>query len=112
MVLEIEKLVYKYDEFMNITLNCKQVTEIPKLSWIGSFDFDKNLFDVVHGTAVESDEKWLVEGVWDGDFRCADSHKTDNFFGSGVRIQDNHIYIVSSCALLDRLLYCFWGNRF
>jgi hypothetical protein len=61
---------------------------------------------VVHGTHVEKGPNWVVEGVWDGPFESAEFHRSENFFGSGIRIQDDAAYFVPSSALIDRLVFC------
>ena len=49
---------------------------------------------------------WIVEGIWDGDFQAGNFHKSENFFGSGIRVEGENIHIVSSMALVDHLFYC------
>ena len=53
----------------------------------------------------------MVEGVWDGDFTSGDFHKAENFFGSGIRVDDERVYFVPSSALVDHLFYCFDHER-
>ncbi|MFX0199129.1 MAG: hypothetical protein ACFFCW_23650 [Candidatus Hodarchaeota archaeon] len=48
----------------------------------------------------------MVEGVWDDDFERGDFHRSENFFGSGIRIDGDSVYFVPSSALVDRLLFC------
>jgi hypothetical protein len=83
------------------------VSDLPRLAWLACLD--QNSFDVLsvfHGSAVECRETWMVEGVWDGDFQSGDFHKSGNFFGSGIRVEDDRVYFVPSSALVDHLFYC------
>jgi hypothetical protein len=54
----------------------------------------------------------MVEGVWDDDFQQGNFHRSENFFGSGMRVETNAVYFVSSTALTVRLLYCEESGRF
>jgi len=60
---------------------------------------------VLHGAAVECSDQWLVEGIWDGPFADAGFHRSEAFFGSGLRIDGASVAAVVSTALVDRLLY-------
>jgi len=48
----------------------------------------------------------MVEGAWDGNFSSGDFHRTENFFGSGIRVEGERVYFVTSSALVDHLFYC------
>jgi hypothetical protein len=87
------------------------VAELPKLAWLASAELDAGMLTVYHGSAVECRDEWMVEGVWDGDFERGDFHRSENFFGSGVRIEGDRIYFVASSALVDRLFHCFHQRR-
>jgi hypothetical protein len=87
------------------------VAELPKLAWLASIELGGGSLSVLHGSAVECRDEWMVEGVWDGDFDRGDFHRSPNFSGSGIRIEDERIYIVASSALVDRLFYCFHGGK-
>jgi len=73
-----------------VGLNIKYypVSDLPKLAWLAYLN--QKAFDVLsvfHGSSVECRETWMVEGVWDGDFSSGDFHKSENFFGSGIRVE-------------------------
>ena len=87
------------------------ITELPKLSWLASAELDGETLTVFHGSSVECYEEWMVEGVWDDDFNRGNFHRSENFFGSGIRIEREHIYFVSSSALVDRLFYCNYTRK-
>jgi len=54
----------------------------------------------------------MIEGVWDGDFSKGEFHTAENIFGSGIRVDGEKIYFVSSSALVDHLFYCHNGEMF
>jgi hypothetical protein len=88
------------------------VSGLPKLAWLASAG--RNSLDelaVFHGSSVECRETWMVEGVWDGEFQAGDFHKAENVFGSGLRVEGERIYFVTSSALVDHLFYCFYRDR-
>jgi len=80
--------------------------QLPKLAWIARTNRSNETIFVEHGEYVECSENWMVEGVWDGDFNKGEFHKSENFFGSGIRIDGNLVYFVPSSAIVDRLIYC------
>ncbi len=89
-----------------MTLRTHCVPSLPKLSWLATLNLETSSLNVVHGTHVERGEDWLVEGVWDGDFSSGGFHHSENFFGSGIRVQGGAVYFVPSSSLVDRLVYC------
>jgi hypothetical protein len=82
------------------------IAELPKLAWIAAIELDGGSLSVMHGSAVECRDEWMVEGVWDGGFEHGNFHCSENFFGSGIRIDGDAIYFVASSGLVDRLFYC------
>ncbi len=91
---------------MSIPIHYHQVSGLPGLSWLAQVSPDRSRLSVVHGSLVECRPGWLVEGVWDGDFEGGGFHRSEHFFGSGVRVDGDRIYFVPSSALVDRLLSC------
>jgi hypothetical protein len=87
---------------LKYTLNEK----LPKLAWIARTDRSNDIIHIEHGKFVECNDNWMVEGVWDGDFKKGNFHKSYNFFGSGLRIDGDFVYFVPSSALVDRLIFC------
>jgi len=53
----------------------------------------------------------MVEGVWNGDFPSGNFHKAETFFGSGIRVECERIYFVSSATKNDHLFFCFDHER-
>ena len=92
-------------------ISYQPIADLPKLAWLASLDFAASKLTVFHGSAVECRDNWMVEGVWDGDFGRGDFHRSENFFGSGIRVEDGCVYFVPSSALVDRLLYCIHDRR-
>ncbi|MFX0196636.1 MAG: hypothetical protein ACFFCW_10970 [Candidatus Hodarchaeota archaeon] len=84
---------------------------LPKLSWIATANRAEGIIYVEHGVFVECRKDWMVEGVWDGDFEKGEFHQSENFFGSGIRAEQDVIYFVPSSALVDRLLYCEYKKK-
>nr|MBA4160198.1 hypothetical protein [Gemmatimonadota bacterium] len=92
-------------------LHCTHVPELPKLAWLASLNRETLRLDVLHGGAVEIGDGWIVEGVWDGEFASGEFHRSDHFFGSGIRIDGEEVHFVPSSALVDRLLYAEWDDQ-
>lgn len=96
---------------MNPEIRYQEITSLPKLSWLADMEVASCVLTVIHGTCVERRDEWLVEGVWDGDFSLGNFHRSENFFGSGVRIEEGAVYFVPSSSLVDRLIYCTHGRN-
>ena len=96
---------------MKINMHNKEVEWLPKLAWVAFHDLGSDMLTVYNGSAVEYGKDWIVEGVWDDDFRQAGFHKSEIFFGSGIRVDGEAIHFVPSKALVDRIIYCINGKR-
>lgn len=95
---------------MKPTLRSREIPTLPKLAWVASLDMNHGTLEVTHGSGVECRADWVVEGVWDGEFSEGAFHRSENFFGSGIRVERDNVYFVPSSALVDRLLYCISGD--
>jgi len=84
--------------------------DLPKLGWIAKVD-PSNKVTVWHGPKVECHEEWMVEGVWDGDFRSGNFHDSTVFFGTGIRIKEDKIYVCSSITNQIRIIYCIMDTE-
>jgi hypothetical protein len=91
---------------MTWQIDYRPIAELPKLMWLAVIRQDERTVTVLHGPAVECRDQWLVEGIWDGDFARGEFHRSENFFGSGLRVEGDRLYCVPSSALVDRLVYC------
>ena len=87
------------------TIVYKRIAGLPKLAWIAEVDLRTNSCTVRHGEGLETHPEWAVEGVWDAPFEKGAFHQSENFFGSGVRLDGGRLYFVPSVAVTDRL---FW----
>ncbi len=96
---------------MPTTMSTQAVPQLPKLGWWADLDVENDSLSVLHGTSVEVGEGFLVEGVWDGDFSLGEFHKSEAFFGSGIRLQDGDVYFVASSAPVDRLFFGEHGGH-
>jgi hypothetical protein len=96
---------------MGFKIHYKANKDLPKLAWLATVDHDRCLVEVIHGRSVECKDDWMVEGVWDDDFKEGNFHRSENFFGSGIRIENGKVYFVSSSALVDRLMFCEDDDR-
>ncbi len=84
-----------------------EVSDWPKLAWIAKARRDESAIEVWHGPYVEASERWIIEGVWDGDFDSGSFDRTEGIFGSGIRLRETHADFVSSGTINDRLAwYC------
>ena len=88
----------------SISYTCNEAFQ--KLGWLAVVNKAEKQINVVHGPSVECHTDWMVEGVWDDDFKKGAFHISENFFGSGIRVEDNNIYFVASSSRADRIFYC------
>jgi len=92
---------------VGLSIKYYPVPDLPKLAWLACLDQKAfTELSVFHGSSVECRDNWMVEGIWDGDFSSGNFHRAENFFGSGIRVEGENIYFVSSMALVDHLFYC------
>lgn len=91
---------------MTWKIDYNPIAELPKLTWLAVIQRDTQRVKVFHGRAVECRDDWLVEGIWDSEFSRGEFHRSEHFFGSGLRVDGERLYCVPSSALVDRLFYC------
>ena len=84
---------------------------LPKLAWLAEVATDAGVVVVHHGGAVETRPHWFVEGTWDGRFEAGDFHRSENLFGSGMRVDGSTLTFCASVALVDRLFHVAWNDR-
>lgn len=92
-------------------LRYREVAALPRLAWLARANPESGDVLVSHGPAVERTPYWMVEGVWDDEFRLGGFHRSQHLFGSGVRIEDGHVHFVPSSALVNRLVYCRYRDE-
>jgi len=81
------------------------IEELPMLAWLARLDPNTGRIFIVHGPAVECRDEWMVEGVWDNNFEQGNFHRSEHFFGSGLKVEGESVYFVTSSAATDRLIY-------
>jgi len=91
---------------MGFTIHYHANKDLPKLAWLAKVDPHTGRISIIHGSSVECRDDWMVEGVWDADFEQGKFHQSENFFGSGIRVDEDRIYCVPSSATTDGLMYC------
>lgn len=79
---------------------------LPRLAWFGAIEQSTLAVTVFHGADVEVRDNFIVEGVWEGDFELGDFHCAEHFFGSGLILKENNVWLVPSSALVDKLFFC------
>src|SRR5438093_1573943 len=94
-----------------LRLRYREVPRLPRLAWVATIDRAAGDVLVFHGSAVECREEWMVEGVWDAEFRSGGFHESPHFFGSGLRLADGCLYCVPASALVNRLMYRVHRDR-
>ncbi len=95
---------------MRRAIRCRELPQLPRLAWLASAAMTGGDVVVYHGSAVERRAEWMVEGVWDGEFRFGEFHRSAHFFGSGIRLDGARVYFVPSSALVNRIMYCEHGG--
>ena len=55
------------------------VSDWPKLTWVAVLAPGTDDIHLWHGSAVETAEDWIVEAVWNGDFKLGDTVGVDVF---------------------------------
>src|SRR2546422_3636375 len=88
------------------SLDFHEVAALPRLAWLAVVERGAVRARVFHGPAVECRDRWMVEGVWDGDFAAGGFHASPPFYGRGIRVDGDRLLFVPSSALVDRVLYC------
>ncbi len=88
---------------------------LPKLAWYATWLPSASACEVEVGPQVEVDRdgspRWVVAGVWSGDFAAGDFHTSELLAGSGLRLEDDGLHLVSSNTGTDRCVYVKHGDR-
>jgi hypothetical protein len=88
-----------------MNIRYQQTRGLPKLAWLADVNKTNDLVQVCHGSHVEIQERFFVEGTWNDLFQEGDFASTDCIFGSGGIIDKNGIIFVSSASTTDYLYY-------
>jgi hypothetical protein len=89
---------------MTIKLRAKHSEALPRLGWLAVIDFRAQVVTVICGNSVEIGDEFVVEGVWDGPFQEGGFHRAHHFFGSGLRVDGEQVFVVPSHGLVDRVV--------
>jgi hypothetical protein len=92
-------------------INYRNLRKLPKLAWLAEVDQAHKTVDLWHGSSVECQADWCVEGVWEDDFERGNFHLVENFFGSGVRVEGESLLFSTSVAPVDRVVHVTWKDR-
>ena len=96
---------------MAFHLTTELLADLPRMSWWARVSRDTGHTHVCHGSAVETGSNFVVEGVWDGPFLEGRFHEAEHFFGSGIYVDENRVWLVPSHALVDRIVYALSGEE-
>jgi hypothetical protein len=77
--------------------------DLPTLAWMVELTPDRALFE--HGTGVEADEGYLVEGAWSGEFPRRDFPAALTFAGTGVRVVGSDLVFATPTNTLHPLFF-------
>ena len=86
-----------------MTLTFLENAALPPLAWLVSVDTGKCV--VEHGTLVETQSGFFVEGIWSGEFADGGFDACESFFGSGAVERNGGLVLVPSSATVDYLYY-------
>ena len=102
---------HRHQDRVNYHFHYQVNERLPKLAWIAKIDQDRKQIKVIHGSLVECRDNWMVEGIWDDQFEKGNFHRSENFYGSGIRIEDNCVYVSISASPIDRPLFCEYKDN-
>lgn len=83
-------------------ISYRRYPSLPPLAWLCDLTADREA-RLHMGRDVEVRDGFIVEGVWDGDFREGGFDATDRFFGTGVRFRQDRVALVPSLSTTDSL---------
>lgn len=89
---------------------------LPKLAWYAAIDRRADTCEVEVGRFVEVDPapspRWIVSGLWNGDFGAGNFHTSEHFYGTGVRLAEDEVVICTAHTTVERCVYARDGNVF
>jgi len=83
----------------------------PRLAWIARLEPGSGSVRIRHGVGVEARTGWFCEAAWDGAFGEGGFDHTDVVTGSGGRVREDTLMLVSSGSTVDRLQVIRGGGR-
>ncbi|MCP4410809.1 MAG: hypothetical protein GY807_24325 [Gammaproteobacteria bacterium] len=77
---------------------------LPKSAWAAHMRRNEPTIDVYHGTSVETQNGFFVEGAWDGEYHIGEFDEAITLLGSGGRLLDvGTVVFASPSHIFDRL---------
>ncbi|MDG5470749.1 hypothetical protein P6709_03245 [Jeotgalibacillus sp. ET6] len=68
-------------------------TGIPRLAWCLIKEINEPIIKLLHGSDVEAEDEFFIEGVWDGEYVKKEIHTAHALMGSGGCIHDNKLIV-------------------
>jgi len=90
-------------EAMSLRFEFKQFDGLPRLAWCARLESGVTTVTVKHGSWVETNQDFFVEGAWDGQFEEGALDQTLLLMGSGGRLVGNQALFATPCHTLERL---------
>lgn len=81
----------------------------PPLGWLACLEAGNPIIETHIGPGIETGEQFIVEAAWDGEYEAGDFDLTDIVAGTGLRLRNDKLNIVSSGSTVDRL--AVWRGR-
>ena len=91
---------------INVTVDISD--SVPPLAWICRVK--NGLYHFIAGSKVETSQRMLVEGVWDGDFSKSRLEKSQHVFGSGAVFKRGRVIFIPPKHCME-LLYVLYDKR-
>lgn len=81
-----------------------KIDTLPPLAWLA--EINDGEVNIIHGSHVETFDKWFVEGAWGGDFLCSSW-----FCGTGGVVNENHVIFSTPTHVTNGLFIAkdSWG---
>lgn len=81
------------------------VESLPKLAWCAVLHRSDELVQVFHGPWVETNDRFFVEGAWDGQFKEGRFGISSLLMGSGAGLIGDKILFATPCHTLEMLYF-------
>ncbi len=87
---------------------------LPKMAWYAAIDRRADTCDVEVGSFVEVDPapqpRWVVAGLWSGDFVAGNFHTAEHMYGSGLRLDEDEVVVATAHTSIERCVYARDGH--
>jgi len=101
VLIKVNTVKQQHESTREITMQVTAHTELPPQSWL--VKVCDNQVQGFSGANVELFNNGLVEGCWDGPFKEYGFRDAENFFGTGMVIEDNVVTFVAPTHTLEVL---------